>query len=71
MRTVGKTPNGLKFIRMASQTPKNIQEGSAEISCEDINILSHPRERYGQVYFYFSFVVALGLELKKTGPFYL
>ena len=25
-----------------SQTPENIQEGIAEIICEDIDILSHP-----------------------------
>ena len=38
----GKTPNRFKFIGITSHTPKNIQEGSAEIICEDINILSHP-----------------------------
>ena len=27
---------------MPSQTPKNIEEGSAEIICEDIDILSNP-----------------------------
>ena len=42
MGAVGKTPNGFKFIRISSHTPKNIQEGSAEIICEDIDILSHP-----------------------------
>ena len=42
MRAVGKTPNGFNFIRISSYTPKNIQEGSAEIICEDINILSNP-----------------------------
>ena len=41
MGAVGYTSNGFKFIR-TSQTPKNIQEGSAEIICEDIDILSHP-----------------------------
>ena len=44
MGAVGKTPNGFKFIRISSHTPKNIQEGSAEIICEDIDILSHPNE---------------------------
>ena len=43
MGTVGTTPNGFKFIRISSPTPKNIQEGSAEIICEDIEILSHPQ----------------------------
>ena len=42
MRAVGKTPNGFKSIRISSHTPKNIQEGSAEIICEDIDILSNP-----------------------------
>ena len=42
MVAVGKTPNGLKFIRISSHTPKNILEGIAEIICEDIDILSHP-----------------------------
>ena len=42
MVAVGKTPNGFKFIRISSHTPKNIQEGSAEIIYEDIDILSHP-----------------------------
>ena len=46
MRAVGKSPNGFKFIRMPSQTPKNIQEGSAEIICEDIDILSNPKVWY-------------------------
>ena len=43
MRAVGKTPNGFKSIRISSHTPKNIQEGSAEIICEDIDILSNPK----------------------------
>ena len=42
MSAVGKTPIGVKFIRISSHTPKNIQEGIAAIICEDINILSHP-----------------------------
>ena len=42
MHAVGKTPNGFKFIMISSHTTKNIQEGSAEIICEDIDILSHP-----------------------------
>ena len=46
MRAVGKTPNGFKSIRISSHTPKNIQEGSAEIICEDIDILSNPNEEY-------------------------
>ena len=33
-----------KFIRISLHTPKNIQEGSAEIICKDIDILSHPKE---------------------------
>ena len=41
MSAVGKTPIGLKFIRISSHTPKNIQEGIADIICEDIDILSH------------------------------
>ena len=44
MSAVGKTPIGLKFIRISSHTPKNNLEGIAEIICEDIDILSHPRE---------------------------
>ena len=44
MRAVGKTPNEFKFIRIPSHNPKNIQEGSAEIICEDIDILSHPKD---------------------------
>ena len=27
-------------------TPKNIQEGSAKIICKDIDILSHPINKY-------------------------
>ena len=42
MRAVGKTPNEFKFIRIPSHNPKNIQVGSAEIICEDIDILSNP-----------------------------
>ena len=42
MGAVGKTPNGFKFIRISSHTPKNIQEGSAEIISEGIDILSNP-----------------------------
>ena len=42
MSAVGKTPIVLKFIRISSHTPKNIQEGIADIICEDIDILSHP-----------------------------
>ena len=42
MGAVGYTSNGFKFIRISSCTYKNIQEGSAEIICEDIDILSHP-----------------------------
>ena len=42
MSAVGKTQIGLRFNRISSHTPKNIQEGSAEIICEDIDILSHP-----------------------------
>ena len=42
MNAVGKTPIGLKFIKISSHTPKNIQEGIADIICEDIDILSHP-----------------------------
>ena len=38
---VGKTTNGFKFIRISSHTPKNIQEGSDDIICEDNDILSH------------------------------
>ena len=45
MSAVGKTPNGFKLIRISSHTPKNIQEGIAEIICKDIDILSHPRHR--------------------------
>ena len=43
MSAVGKTPIGLKFNRISSHTPKNIQEGIADIICEDIDILSHPK----------------------------
>ena len=43
MSAVGKTPNGLELIRIPSPSPTNIQEGSAEIICEDIDILSNPR----------------------------
>ena len=43
MGAVGKTPNRFKFIRISSHTPKNIQEGIADIICEDIDILSHPK----------------------------
>ena len=39
----GKTQNGFKFFRISSHTPKKDQEGSAEIICKDIDILSHPR----------------------------
>ena len=46
MSAVGKTSFGLKFIRISSHTPKNIQEGSAEIICKDIDILSHPINIY-------------------------
>ena len=42
MSAVGKTPIGLKFIRISAHTPKNFLEGIAEIICEDIDILSHP-----------------------------
>ena len=42
MGAVGKTPNRFEFIGITSHTPKNIQEGSAQIICEDIDILSHP-----------------------------
>ena len=42
MGAVGKTPIGFKFIRISSHTPKKIQEGSAEIICEDIDTLSPP-----------------------------
>ena len=42
MGAVGYTSNGLTSIRISSYTPKNIQEGIAEIICEDIDILSHP-----------------------------
>ena len=42
MSAVGKTPIGLKFIRISSHTPKNIQEVIAEIIFQDIDILSHP-----------------------------
>ena len=42
MVAVGKNPNEFKFIRISSHTPKNIQEGSAEIICEDTDILSNP-----------------------------
>ena len=45
MRAVGKTPNEFKFIRIPSHNPKNIQVGSAEIICEDIDILSNPKVR--------------------------
>ena len=48
MRAVGKTPNEFKFIRIPSHNPKNIQVGSAEIICEDIDILSHPNVRLTQ-----------------------
>ena len=44
MRAVGKTPNEFKFIRIPSHNPKNIQVGSAEIICEDIDILSNPKD---------------------------
>ena len=44
MRAVGKTPNEFKFIRIPSHNPKNIQVGSAEIICEDTDILSNPKE---------------------------
>ena len=43
MSAVGKTPIGLKFIRISSHTLKNIQEGIANIICEEIDILSHPK----------------------------
>ena len=36
-------PIALEFIRISSHTPKNILEGIAEIICEDIDILSHPK----------------------------
>ena len=48
MSAVRKTPNGFKSIRISSHTPKNIQEGSAEIICEDIDILSHPTVTSGR-----------------------
>ena len=38
MGDVGKTSNGFKFIRISSPTPKNIQDGSAEIIFKDIDI---------------------------------
>ena len=50
MRAVGKTPNGFKSIRISSHTHKNIQEGSAEIICEDIDILSNPTVPYSTNY---------------------
>ena len=46
MSAVGKTSFGLKFIRISSHTPKNIQEMSAENIWEDIDILSHPINPY-------------------------
>ena len=39
---VGYTSDGFKFTRISSYTPKDIQDRSAEIICEDIDILSHP-----------------------------
>ena len=39
-------PNGFKFIRISSHTPKNIQEGIAEMICEDSDILSHCNPPY-------------------------
>ena len=42
MSAVGKTPNGLELIRIPSPSPTNIQEGSAEIICDKIEILGHP-----------------------------
>ena len=45
MSAVGKTPIGLKFIRISSHTPKNIQEVIAEIIFQDIDILSHPNAK--------------------------
>ena len=58
MGAVGKTPNGFKFIKISSHTTKSIQEGSAKIICEDIDILSHatpppPAPRVNVDYFKF------------------
>ena len=36
------TKSDRAFIKISSHTPKYIQEGIADIICEDIDILSHP-----------------------------
>ena len=46
MSAVGETPNGLEFIWISSHISKNIQEGSADIIFENIDILSHPIDEY-------------------------
>ena len=49
MVAVGKLQMGSNFSgsHHIAHSPKNIQEGSAEISCEDIDILSHHRRGGG------------------------